>query len=87
MERKDKKTLKRRINSLNNDRRQALAHYNRALDGIEQCMEAIGGSPKKWDRLLNWVARLDDASYELGLADCHIELLERILEENKGSRE
>ena len=87
MEKKDKKTLKRRLNSLNNDRRQALMRYQRAMDRIGQCMEAIGGSSKKWDRLMNWLARLDDASYELGLADCHIELLERILEENKGSRE
>lgn len=88
MEQKDRKVLKRRLNRLNNDRKQALARYQRAMDGIGQCMEAIGGgTAKQWDRLLNWVARLDDASYELGLADCHIELLERITEENKDERE
>lgn len=88
MEQKDRKVLKKRLNRLNNDRKQALARYQRAMDGIGQCMEAIGGgSPRKWDRLLNWVARLDDASYELGLADCHIELLGRITEENKDERE
>ena len=88
MEQKDRKVLKRRLNSLNNDRKQALARYQRAMDRIGQCIEDIsGGSPRDWDRLLNWVAKLDDASYELGLADCHIEILERITEENKDERE
>ena len=88
MEQKDRKVLKRRLNKLNNDRKQALARYQRAMDRIGQCMEAIGGgSSKQWDSLMTWVARLDDASYELGLADCHIELLERITEENKDARE
>lgn len=88
MEQKDRKVLKKRLNSLSNDRKQALARYQRAMDGIGQCMEDIGGgSTRQWDRLLKWVARLDDASYELGLADCHIELLERITEDNKDERE
>ena len=43
MEQKDRKVLKRRLNSLNNDRKQALARYQRAMDRIGQCMEAIGG--------------------------------------------
>lgn len=88
MEQKDRKFFKGRLNRLNSDRKQALARYQRAMDRIGQCMQDIGGgSTRKWDSLMTWIARLDDASYQLGLADCHIELIERIMEENRDERE